>query len=135
LAKGLTDIPREGSDENNNGNTTWVGQLCPDWDSKVYGINAKHSDANGDGLVDTLDYIEQNMGLYNPDHYADANTLNYYSNGIQLELMPVDIDGANRTYDLFLKNLYGDQAAIYGVSGVIEFFNGLSDTVIQILIK
>jgi len=70
---------------NNIGNTSWEGQLCPDWDINLFGVNGKHQDANGDGVVDILDYqvIEDNMGQENPDHKS-TNNFTFHSNGIEL---------------------------------------------------
>jgi len=47
-----------------NATTDWTPQPCPDWVDSVDEVNSKHQDANGDGIVDTLDLevIEANFG-------------------------------------------------------------------------
>lgn len=65
LALDQTGSDRNNPDgQNNTGNTTWEGQICLDWNTNLFGINGKHQDANGDGVVDVLDHqvIVNNMG-------------------------------------------------------------------------
>lgn len=80
---------------NNNGNTNWEGQICPDWDTDILGVNSKHQDANGDGIVNNLDHqvIVNNMGQENPDHITE-NHLTYFHNGIELQLRYVQDETA-----------------------------------------
>ena len=35
--------------------TNWVGQLCNNWNTVLNGVNAKHADCDGDGMVDSAD--------------------------------------------------------------------------------
>jgi len=130
LAKGNTGFSRKGPNENNDGNTNWEGQLCPDWNSKVHQINGKHQDANGDGIVDTLDYIVvlENMGLENPDHYINSNNISYTDDGFELTLVPVD--GSVTEFDLYLRNIEGT-VGIYGISSTIQFNKPLSSASID----
>jgi len=127
FAVGNTGEDRNGQDTTNAGNTNWTGQLCPDWSNNVLGINGKHQDADGNGEVDTLDYavIIQNWGLENPNHRNGADDLTYVSNGIELELVPVE--GAPvGTYDLRLKQVGNSDAPVYGIAGEIKFSSPLS---------
>lgn len=38
-----------------NATTNWTPQTAPEWSQSVIGVNSKHQDANGNGLVDTTD--------------------------------------------------------------------------------
>ncbi len=61
--------------------TNWVGQYCTDWSNYfISGINHKHADCNGDGIVDTtdLDAVTINNGLTHlkleePNHANDRS--------------------------------------------------------------
>ena len=61
--------------------TNWVGQSCTDWTNYfLSGINHKHADCNGDGIVDTidLDAVSINNGLTHlkledPNHINDRS--------------------------------------------------------------
>jgi len=78
--------------------TTWIGQICPDWVTNILGVNGKHQDANGDGIVDMLDHqaITNNMGKTNPNHIATHN-LTFYDNdsGIELQLRLDEAESLN----------------------------------------
>jgi len=139
LAKGNTGPTRESAPEygieiNNVGNTNWEAQLCPRWDKYIFGIDCKHQDANGDGIVDTLDYLTVlgNMGSKNPD-YKESGHLRYVSEGFELVLEPIDDSaiGTTRAYNLFLKKLDDSQTSIYGISSTIKFNTALKDATID----
>ena len=51
LAEGNTGPQREDT------STDWSTKIATDWESEVNGINGKHQDANGDGVVDIADLI------------------------------------------------------------------------------
>ncbi len=60
IAYGFTGVSRP------NATTNWIGQPCPDWvDTFSNGVNFKHADCNGEGLVDSSDVsiISLNYGL------------------------------------------------------------------------
>lgn len=44
---------------------SWIGQVAPDWSDSLNGLNNKHIDCNGDGVVNVNDTlaISQNYGL------------------------------------------------------------------------
>ncbi len=48
-----------------NATTDWIPQPSSDWSDSVNGVNNKHQDANGDGIVDELDLdvIYANFGM------------------------------------------------------------------------
>ncbi len=49
LAEGFTGPTRP------NATTDWVAQGCPEWADTIQGVNAKHQDADGNGIVDEDD--------------------------------------------------------------------------------
>jgi len=136
-ALGITGDDRDNTQDtiNNIGNTTWVGQLCPDWDTALFGVNGKHQDANGDGIVDTLDYqvIENNMGLENPDHIPTHN-FTFIDNGIELQFKydkdeTTSLQSSTDNSKAFVFKLYvtedGDTADLYNLSAKIAFNDGV----------
>ena len=58
-----------------NASTDWVPQAATDWDYTGPGnVNDKHSDANGDGIVDTLD-LDVLFLNYGKTHTTTLNTM------------------------------------------------------------
>jgi len=129
LLPNIVGYDREGPVQNNVGNTNWEAQLCPDWNQNIFGINAKHQDANGDGVIDTLDYqvIIDNFGQDRVGVNESLNTLSYESNGIELSLIPfnasLNADGTLMTleYDLYINEADGEEVNLSGLSCDIKF--------------
>jgi hypothetical protein len=48
-----------------NASTQWAAQACTDWNGVTYGINDKHADCDGNGLIDVNDtaVVSLNYGL------------------------------------------------------------------------
>ena len=59
LAAGNTGATRP------NATTNWQAQTAPEWSQSIIGINGKHQDADGNGIVDVddLEVLVQNYGL------------------------------------------------------------------------
>ena len=87
VAFGKIGVPRP------NASTNWQAQFCPDWvDTFMNGVNMKHADCNGDGIVDINDLaaINTNYGSFHfkggpkakttavPDLYFDITGISFY---------------------------------------------------------
>ncbi len=70
LAYGYTGPPRDSA------TTDWIPQYnIKDWNDSIDGVNSKHQDANGDGIVDMLDLeiLEDNYGENYGKNYGGKN--------------------------------------------------------------
>lgn len=83
LAAGNTGLLRP------NATTDWVAQTAPQWSESVIGINGKHQDADGDGMVDVddLEVLVENYGLT----HANAAPIGG-SSPLQFELRPLGVE-------------------------------------------
>lgn len=112
LAEGTTGITRT------NPTNNWQGQSCPDWSNEVLGVNNKHQDADGNGIIDAADFVvfENNLG----STYASGITTFDYDLKT-FELQPTgQIATATYGYDLYIHDFTGD-AIIHGASCKIDF--------------
>jgi len=110
-----------------NANINWVGQDCEDWQEDINGINGKHQDGNGNGVVDTDDIFAliQNLGQTH-SYYSSSGV----SSSLQFKLMPdMQANGASSNDNIFEYDLYveddGNTVSAHGVSASI-FFGGLN---------
>jgi len=82
LAEGFTGAVRS------NATTDCTPQVCPDWSKSVDGINSKHQDGDGNGIVDgqDLQVIVSNFGCVNnytaPTYAANAPIYRIQPQGI-----------------------------------------------------
>ena len=101
-----------------DGTTNWVGQTAEDWAYTMpNGVNAKHADANGDGVIndDDLAIIEQNYGGTH-NYLTDFNPV-FVSNESYDLAMSVDgvlEAGSEITVDLSFANTSSSIANFYG---------------------
>ena len=53
----------------------WEDKICPDWKNSIDGINSKHGDANGDGIVNFADTIAivANFGRIIPNYQTNQS--------------------------------------------------------------
>lgn len=96
--------------------TVWQAQYCPNWtDTFANGVNIKHADCNGDGIVDTTDLaaINANFGDFHvkpgikakttgvPDLYFDITGINF--NPGATVAVPIKLGSAAN----MMNNIYG----------------------------
>ena len=101
----------------------WIAQTAPDWDSQVAGINGKHQDADGNGLIgeEDLDIIEINYRKNTGTHQQSYNLLN------ELKLSP-NINAAQNfasssEYEIELdlsSNIQGT-TSLHGLAFTVDF--------------
>jgi len=116
---------------------SWKGNLGLDWTNAVYGVNGKHQDANGDGIVDHMDYdaIIANMGQVNPNHYK-ANDLKYYANGVEmvLKLVEDESSGIEKVFELRLNNqAEGGAVNFHTLSAELQFNETVSSVEMEFI--
>jgi len=117
---------------------SWEGNLCPNWSSDINGVNGKHQDANGDGLVDELDknIILENLGLNNYSENTNLNKITYETSSIEFSLEEITeasiLSGTNLIEYQYALKLTSDEA-VKGFSCIIDFKTKLQeDTAVEI---
>jgi len=110
----------------------WEGNLCPGWNNEIYGVNGKHQDANGDGVVDILDrnIIIANFGLNNYDENDDLNEVSYSTIDIGFTLEEITTAETLSNSNL-IKHQYAlkvDNDNIKGFSCTIDFKTALDES-------
>lgn len=100
--------------------TNWVGQTADDWSYTMpNNVNAKHADANGDGIVNTEDFqmIEQNYGAIH-NYLTDFSPVfaNNESYNLEMEVEGLIEGGAEITLNI----------SFAGTANPIEDFYGLA---------
>ena len=114
-----------------NATTTWQAEPSTDWSQSIaLGANYKHSDTNGDGIIDLNDTlaITQNYGqthtfrLQNPNQNGDVqSTPILYLNPVQ-----DTVGELNYAYvDIYLANASMPVSDLYGLSFTINYNNTL----------
>jgi len=100
--------------------TAFEGQQAPDWLQSVQGINSKHQDGNGDGVVDGLDLqvVSDNFGSI----HAYTQPV-FIASNMQYELVEADKYLGHPTYDLCVYGSAGDTIEAHGLAGVLEFYD------------
>jgi len=131
IATGNEGPPRRNEGMEYEETVSWEGKLGLDWPVQVYGVNGKHQDANGDSLVNSLDYqvIVDNMGKVNPDHY-EVYELKYYANGIEMILRLIKEESTynEKVFELQLNDEGGGGAANFHTLSAEMKFNRKVDT-------
>lgn len=114
-----------------NATLAWVAQPATDWASSfISGVNYKHADCNGDGVIDNQDTtaISQNYGFTHPlrlSHGNQAESVN------QLYLVASrDSAGPTDTFQVraFLGTSMNPVSSIYGIAFRISFNSLLVDS-------
>jgi len=115
LAAGSTGTPRP------NATTDWIEQDCPEWQSTVSGVNSKHQDADGNGIIDADD-IAVLINNYNQTHRFTFP--NYLTTTLEYRLEPlastVDATTVTLNYALYVQEFDGPVLA-HGLSCTIDF--------------
>jgi len=116
LAEGNTGIPRE------NASTVWFGQQAPNWQNNVNGVNGKHQDADGNGIVNQFD-IQPIIDNYGKT--TDYQLNSFIESPVQLILdsakMALGIDEIIFTYEIYARSSLGSFANVHGISASIDF--------------
>ncbi len=119
LAKDNAGLERLGATAN------WIPQSTTDWTNSVGGVNGKHQDADGSGLVDEadLDIIEVNYQKNTGRHqqsYPASNELK-----LDPDINSVQSFGGSSGYDitLDLSNAIEGTADIHGLAFTVDFSN------------
>lgn len=101
-----------------NANSSWIGQEVPVWNQVVMGVNGRHQDGDGSGLVEgnDLQVLEANFGetrtseiQFVPNSSNTIITKRIYGNSLNAE------------YELFLQSPNGGNVATHGVALSIDF--------------
>ncbi len=94
-----------------NANGTWTPQSSNNWPSTVLGINNKHQDCDGNGIIDSLDLIiiENNFNNISPALLPKPTSPEaaYYIDVIPLSDSIINAGGNNylrRSFDIYLKH-------------------------------
>lgn len=105
-----------------NASTNWQAEACPNWSSSFNtGINFKHADCNGDGLVDTADLnaIYTNYGNWHLKPTPQAKTTNVPDLYFDISGIPF-IAGTTVNIPIKLGSATLPMNNIYGVAGKIN---------------
>jgi len=114
----------------------WTGKLCQDWSNDVNGVNGKHQDANGDGMVNSqdLNIILDNYGFYNNDENANLTFINYQIENIGFTLEEIVLATALNGNTNNQKNQYqyalkiDSEETVKGFSITINFKTRLDES-------
>ena len=106
-----------------NASAEWIPQFAQDWTNYLLGVNGKHQDADGNGIVDDgdLDIIEANY--YNTTDFYEQT----YSNESQLQLAPSVTSAQNfaasseYTINLDLSSIMQGTATVHGLAFTADF--------------
>ncbi len=104
-----------------NATTDWLGQDSPEWSSFVDGINSKHQDADGNGIVDIQD-LQVLIDNYGSTHSFSEESVALATTEFRLELSgitPLNGDSALIEYTLFLES-NGQPGVAHGTSCSID---------------
>ncbi len=105
-----------------NGDNSWTAQPCEDWTPITNGINGKHQDTNGDGIVDDADLnvIEINFDSLTPAYVYNAPTNN---SDYILSIVPTYQSGDSTIYDLMLEHTDSIPIEASGLAFSFEYQN------------
>jgi len=85
--------------------TDFMGYYSKEWQQSIMGINGKHQDADGNGVVDNLD-LQANVINYGKTH--NFNPLNYRQSTISYDLQLLDMINDTVNSDTLVRRLqYG----------------------------
>ena len=102
--------------------TNWQAEFCMNWvDTFANGINMKHADCNGDGVVDTLDIapIYTNFGNWHLKPSPAAKTTNVPNLYFDISGIPF-IAGTTVNIPVKLGDATNPMSNIYGIAGGIQ---------------
>lgn len=102
--------------------TNWTGQDAPLWHSNVEGVNGRHQDCDGNGIVydNDLNSIDNNFGKTRGSEstveIASTNYITYEKN----------VSNDKLIYDFSLKDDQGNDTETHGIAFSIEFKDSIS---------
>jgi|GEM_PF-3022452 len=103
-------------------NTDWYPHPAQDWGNETNGINGKHQDADGNGIVDgdDLNTISNNQGNENNN---GSITLSIAQSELNFRLETLSSQNDVIPVKLFIEDLQGADILAHGISGVFYFDN------------
>jgi len=106
-----------------NSSINWVGQASEDWDNEVNGLNSKHQDGDGNGVVDEQDLFALIQNLGQNYSFTLPNSL---SSNMKFNLIPdysynSTTDNESLAYDFYLEDT--NPTLAHGISASIYFGN------------
>ncbi len=115
----------------NNASLNWTAQPCHNWSNSFpSGINHKHADTDGNGIVNINDTLAITQN-YNLTHPAKP-LLNYYNNSLPDLKIVIENDTVSSDSLITLKIFAGDSLfpidSIYGIKFSVLFNPALIDT-------
>ncbi len=120
-----------------NGQISWRGHPGEEWEDEYVGINAKHGDADGNGVVDLSDIEVHELNNLQSNRFYSDESFYPIGNDIELTALPY-LDEQGRVDNLNVKTTR-DIGNVHGLTFEIEFdtalfeigplfIRGLSDT-------
>lgn len=109
--------------------TDWTPQYnAEDWDDSVDGINSKHQDANGDGIVDTLDLEALEI---NYDETYGIDSFEYHPTNAMFVIKELAVSGNEVSFELHIAS--DTPISTHGINSKIDIsgFNGVFDVQID----
>ncbi len=106
-----------------NGQVSWRGHAGEDWSDAFHGINAKHGDADGDGLVDIFDIDVHTLNLNQKNRFYIDEAL--YPAGSDILMSTngsIDNQGRIRNFLVFSGQ---DLENVLGITFEVEFDTSL----------
>lgn len=103
-------------------NTEWYPHPAQDWANETNGINGKHQDVDGNGIVDGDDLaaISNNQGNTNDN---GSITLSIAQSELNFRLETLNSINDVLPVNLFIEDLQGADILAHGISGVLYFDN------------
>jgi len=95
----------------------WEAQNAPDWTDDIAGINGKHQDGDGDGIVNNND-IGTIISNYGKTYVYEERTYQQFAGKIDLEVADMTVNNSNVLVELNI-NLEGydaTPAALHGIA-------------------
>lgn len=108
----------------NNASTNWLGQPGTNWQSSINGVNGKHQDADGNGIVEQSD-IQTIIDNYGNNYISNHSVDGIVDNPVSLRLVPIGLSqteyGIAFEYDLLVVSTLNNSPNVHGISGSIDF--------------
>lgn len=103
-----------------NTSTDWQAQEAYDWTASVNGINNKHQDGDGNGLINIQDLqvLKNNYGKTHSSNTAASNT-----DGVSLRLEPYNTNASSIEYALFVDGPSDTPVNLHGLACSFDFGN------------
>ncbi len=115
LAKGNSGTARQAA------TTSWSAQPAQEWQHFLNGINGKHQDGNGDGIVDDADFQLIDIH-YGRSHDLNINPSNQNTSNLDLKAVGIayNDDGISISYDLNINTEDGEPLNVHGIAGNVD---------------